>query len=100
VLQKEFLEDLGFFIVKTNLQIWFVENMWLKCLILCWCQKLNFPFKRQFSQEILLGLVEKTKSTICSSCIDFFFLIIRFDLWMSKGDYDVFALMINFLSID
>jgi hypothetical protein len=59
VPQKEFLEDLGLLIVKNNLPIQFVESMWLKSLIICLCPKLNFPSKRQFSQDILLGLVEK-----------------------------------------
>jgi len=29
-----------------------------------------------------------------------FFAIVSFDLWMSKGAFDVFALGINFLSSD
>jgi len=60
VPQKEFLEDLGLLIVNNNLPIQFVENVWLKCLTMHLCPKLNFPSKRQFSQEILLMLVEKT----------------------------------------
>ncbi len=59
VSQKEFLEDLGLLIVKNNLPIQFVESMWLKCLILHLCPKLNFLSKRQFSQDILLRLVGK-----------------------------------------
>jgi hypothetical protein len=46
VPQKEFLENLGLLIVKNNLLIQFVENMWLKCLILHFYPKLNFPCKR------------------------------------------------------
>jgi hypothetical protein len=60
VPQKEFLEDLGLLIVKKNLPILFMESMWMKRLILHLCPKLNFPSRRQFSQEILPGLVEKT----------------------------------------
>jgi hypothetical protein len=60
VSQKEFLEDLGLLIVNNNLPIQFVENMWFKCLILHLCPKLNFLSRRQFSQDILLRLVEKT----------------------------------------
>jgi hypothetical protein len=52
VSQKEFLEDLGFLIVKNNLPIQFVESMRLKCVILCVYPKLNFPSRRQFSQDI------------------------------------------------
>ncbi len=60
VSHKEFFEDLGLLIVKNNLPIQFVESMWLKCLIFHLCPKLNFPFRKQFSKEILPRLVEKT----------------------------------------
>ncbi len=36
-----------------------VKNIWLKHLF-CICVKLNFLSKRQLSQVILLGLIEKT----------------------------------------
>jgi hypothetical protein len=57
VQQKEFLEDLSLLIVNNNLPIQFVESVWLKRLTMHLCPKLNFPSKRQFSQEILLGLM-------------------------------------------
>jgi hypothetical protein len=47
--QKEFLKDLGLLIVKKILPIQFVENMWLKSLILRLCPKLNSLSKKQFS---------------------------------------------------
>jgi hypothetical protein len=75
--------------------------MWLKCLILCLCPKLNFLSKRQFSQEILLGLVEKTSEQyVFLALAYYFFATVNFDLWMSKGAYDVFALVIKFLNMD
>jgi hypothetical protein len=75
--------------------------MWLKRLILCLCQKLNFTSGRQFSQEILLGLVEKTSQHyVLLALVDCFSLTTIFDLWMSKGAYDDFALRINFLTSD
>jgi len=58
--QKELFEDLGLLIVKYNLLIYFVENMWLKRLIFHFYPKLNFPSKRQFSQDILPKIVKKT----------------------------------------
>jgi hypothetical protein len=58
---REFLEDLGLLIIKNNLPVnYSIENMWFKCLIICFCPKLNFLSRRQFSQDIMLGLVEKT----------------------------------------
>ncbi len=37
---------------------------------------------------------------VCLALVDCFSTTVSFDLWMSKGAYDVFALMINFLSSD
>jgi hypothetical protein len=57
--------------------------------------------KRQFSQEILLGLVEKTSQQYVFLALeDCCFATTNFDLWMSKGACDVFALVINFLNSD
>jgi len=101
VPHKEFLEDFGLLIIKNNLPIQFVESIWLKWLALCSCPKLIFSFRKQFSQEILLRLVEKTKQFhVLFALVECQFTIINFDLWMSKGAYDVFALVINVLGND
>ncbi len=60
--RKEFLEDLGLFIMKNNLLIQFVENVQLQSLALHMCSKSNFLSRKQFSQDILPSLVEKTKN--------------------------------------
>jgi hypothetical protein len=78
-----------------------MESMWLKHLILYLCPKLNFPSKRQFSQDILQGLVEKKNELyVFPALAKCHYATTNFDLWMSKGAYDVFALVINFLSND
>jgi len=78
-----------------------VENMWLKCLILRLCPKLNFLSKRYFSQDILQGLVEKKNELyVLLALAECYTVTVRFDLWMSKGANDVFALVIIFLSND
>ncbi len=101
VPQKEFLKDLGLLIIKNNLPIQFVESMWLKHLILCLCPKRNFPSKKQFSQELLPRLIEKTSQQyVFPTLPNHFSTTTSFDLWMSKGAFDVFALMINFLNND
>ncbi len=47
------------------------------------------------------GLVDKTSQQyVLPSLANCFSAIARFDLWMFKGVYDIFALMINFLSSD
>jgi hypothetical protein len=73
VPHKEFLDDLSLLIVKNNLPIQLVESMRLKHLILHLCPKLNFPSRRQFLQERLLGLVEKTSQQyVCPSLVNCF----------------------------
>jgi hypothetical protein len=55
--------------------------MWMKCLILRLCPKLNFPSKRQFSQEILPSLVKKTSQQyVLPALVDYFSTTINFDL--------------------
>jgi hypothetical protein len=55
--------------------------------------------KKTFRQKVLLNLVEKTKQTyvlpILTKCVST--TTLSFDLWMSKGVHDVFALIVNFL---
>jgi len=50
---------------------------------------------------MLLDLVKKTKQAcvllILAKCV---FITRSFDLWMSKGAHDVFALVLNFLKKD
>ncbi len=78
-----------------------MENIWLKHLVLHLCPKLNFPSESQFSQETLIGLVEKTSQQyVLPTLVNYFSTTTNFDLWMSKGAYDVFALMTNFLGND
>jgi hypothetical protein len=63
--------------------------------------KLNYPSKKQFSQEILPELVEKTsRQYVLLALANHFSTTASFDLWISKGVYDFFALVINFLSND
>ncbi len=53
------------------------------------------------SQEILPRLVEKTSQQyVLPALAGYFSAIASFNLWMSKGAHDVFALMINFLNND
>jgi len=58
-----------------------------------------FPSRKTFSQEILLDLLEKTKEEyMLLKLKQCYFATTSFDLWMSKGAHDVFALVINFLN--
>ncbi len=77
--------------------------MWLKHLIIHLCPKLNFPPKKQFSQDILpfgKEYVEKTNELYVFLAFAKCYSTTSFDLWMSKGINDVFALVIIFLCND
>jgi len=58
------------------------------------------PFMKQFSKEILLELVEKTKQLYVFLALAYCYSIISFYLWMSRGAYDIFFLVIKFLGVD
>ncbi len=62
---------------------------------------LKFPFQYFLSQIILPNLVGKTKQTYVLLLLDECYCVIAsFDLWMSKGAHDVFALVIFFLKLN
>jgi len=63
------------------------------------CPKVVFPSKKKKSQVILVDLVEKMKQKyVLPTLKQCYFATTTFDLWMSKGAHDVFALVINFLN--
>jgi hypothetical protein len=97
---KLFFEDMGLLIVKNHLPIQSIENMWMKCSCLHLCPRLGFPFKKQFSREISLELVEKTKQLyVLPILAKHNSTITSFDLWLSKGAHDIFVFVINILGI-
>jgi len=55
--------------------------------------------QKNISQAILIDLVEKMKQEyVLPTLKKCYFATTTFDLWMSKGAHDVFALVINFLN--
>jgi hypothetical protein len=44
--RMQFLENLGILVVKNNLPMLFVDNMWLKHLALHLYPRVNFSFKK------------------------------------------------------
>jgi hypothetical protein len=60
-----------------------------------------FLFRKQFFQEILPNLVEKTKQVyVLPKLTNYISATTSFDMWMSKGAHDIFALVINLLGYD
>jgi hypothetical protein len=65
---------------------------------LCLCPRVVLLSRKQFSREILPKLVEKTKKLYILFALAYYYSIIAsFDLWMSKGAYDIFALVIKIM---
>jgi hypothetical protein len=93
------LQDLALLVVKNHLFIQFVESTWLKRLVMHLCPRVVFPSRKMFSQEVLVDLMEKKKEEYVSPKLkQCYFATSSFDLWMSKGAHDVFALVISFLN--
>jgi hypothetical protein len=83
---KTFLEDMGLLIIKNHLSMQFVKSMRMKHLCLHLCQRLIFPPKKSFSQEMVPKLMEKTKQLyVLPDLVECNSPIMSFDLWMSKA---------------
>jgi len=56
---------------------------------------------KSFSRIFLSNLFEKIKQLyVLLSLADCYYVTTNFDLWMSKGAYDIYALVIKFLGFD
>jgi len=58
---KQFLQDVGFLVVKSHLPIQFAGSPWLKCVAMHLSSRIVFLSKTLFSQEVLLDLVKENK---------------------------------------
>jgi hypothetical protein len=55
------------------------------------CPKIVFVYIKQIFNELLLGLLEKTKQLYAlPTLIECHFATTSFDLWMSKVGHDIF----------
>jgi hypothetical protein len=71
-----------------------VGSVWFKHFVLHSCLQMVFLSKRQFSQDILLNFMKKTKQEyVLSKFTDCIFITTKFDLWMFKGSHDIFLRM-------
>jgi len=65
------------------------------------CPQVEFPFQKNFSNDVLMSLIEYTKQKYVLPLLDDYTRITSsFNLWMSKRAHDIFALVINFLGTD
>lgn len=65
------------------------------------CPRIVFPSRKVFADEVLPAMVEKNLQIYVlpalATCVS---ATASFDLWISKGAYDVFALVVNVLTTD
>ncbi len=94
VPQKELLKDLSFMLITI-----YTNSVYGKCLVktftYVFMSKIKPPFQKIiFTKDITKVSVEsKFFFTTLAECHS---TIVSFDLWMSKGAYDVFELVIKF----
>ncbi len=74
------------------------DNIWSKRLVLCFYLHVVFSFCATFIKEMLPAMVTKTiQLHVLLRLAETTTLSTSFDLWMSKGGVDTFALVINYL---
>ncbi len=93
---KRFLQDLGLLIVKNQLPLQFVKNIWFNIwLNTCVLDLSSLPksslLKKYVWWKIYIYVLPKLINYIFTT---------SFDLWMFKGVHDIFAIVINFLGFD
>jgi hypothetical protein len=63
--------------------------------------KIKLPFQKTICIRDIARVSGENKSNVCYSCFGkCHFATTSFDMWMSKGAYDVFTLDVNFLGND
>jgi hypothetical protein len=95
------LEDLALLIVENHLPMHRIKSQLLKRFSLHLCPRGVLPSRKWSSKEFFSKLVEKSKQLyVVLALVNCCFVVTSFDLWMSKGAYDIFSLIINFLGVD
>jgi len=94
------LEDLAHLIFKNHLPMHLIESQHLKIFSLHLCPKVVLPFRKPFSRKFWSKLIEKIKQLYVLLALANCYYVTSFDLWMSKGAYDIYALVIKFLGFD
>ncbi len=87
-------------VVKSLLPLNTIESLRMKWFGLQRDPQAMFPSWRTLIEDILLSMVEFTLQEFVFPYVNATTSIIAtFDLWVSKGAFDTFALVINFLTM-
>jgi cytochrome c oxidase subunit IV len=102
VQQKDFLQDLGLLMVKNQLPLQFVENIWFNIRFNTCVLDLFSLSKSSFLKKYYHIWWEKIRIIyiyVLPKLVNYIFTT-NFDLWMSKGVHDFFGIVINSLGFD
>ncbi len=94
------MEDLGLLIIKNHLPMHLVENQWLNKFSLHLCRGLFYLLGNSLQKKFCCSWWKKLNNGVLPTLVDHYFVIISFDLWMSKEACDIFTFHINFLGVD
>jgi hypothetical protein len=84
--------------IKVTRLLLTCKNIWLWRLVIRQCPCVNFPFCSNLLEHVLLEIIQKTMNLhVLPSLKTITIISTSFDLWMSKGGVDIFALVINYL---
>jgi hypothetical protein len=97
-IQLAFVDDLALYIAKGHRPLAYVENPWLKHIVMHQNPKVVFPFHHSIVKDVVPQTLAKTMAnhvflalTSCITCTA------SFDLWMSWSRFDIFAMIVSFI---
>jgi hypothetical protein len=98
-VQHAFFEDLVLYIAKGYHLLSYVENPWLRHMVLRQCLHVVFPSQHQLVTNVLPNIVEKTREKcVLPSLASYITCTSSFDLWMSRGGHDIFTMVVSFIN--
>jgi hypothetical protein len=90
-----FFED----ITKGYHLLSFIDNPWLRCMVLKQCPCVVFPFRCQLVIDVQPNIVEKTRERyVLLSLASYVTCTTSFNLWMSRGGHDTFTMVVSFIN--
>ncbi len=74
-----------------------MDNTWFQCLVLQFDLNVDFPSqKSMLRKHILLSLLKIMEEYVLPTLVTYVIVSVTFDLWMSKSNFDTFAVVVNF----
>lgn len=88
-----------FFIAKGCVPLFICDNTWFQHLVLQFDLNVDFPSQRSLVRKhILLSLLKIMEEYVLPTLVTYVIVSVTFDLWMSKPNFDTFAVVVNFVN--